>query len=553
MLRLILCGLLEISTFKSNGYKFYDDFLRPHAYFHAVFLYADRSFIMLQIKNLSMFHLSDLTELIKDLNVVVNPGEKVAIIGDEGTGKSSLIRYLNDDDVVEQYVSIKADYINHFYKVGYLPQILPEELKELTIQEFIYKDEDPNLIRYDLLYKLASELGFSVERIHSEQRLASLSGGEKIKVQLIKLLMQDPDLLLLDEPSNDLDLQTLKWLESFISKSPLAIIYVSHDEELLRKTATKIIHLELLHQRKKPRATVANLGYADYIEQRQNTFKHQETVANKQREDYKKKMERHRQIEQKVHQDINNTNNDVAGRLLKKKMASVKATGKRFDREKADFVENPVTSDPILVKFSNMKPFDANKMILYWQDEPVEVDDRQLSESVDLHIQTGDKIGIVGANGVGKSTMLSKIKQELMERSDIVVGYMPQNYAEGVDLKQTPIEFLTQSGSRDEKTNIMTYLGSLRYTTEEMKHSLNQLSGGQLAKLWLAKFDLDGVNILLLDEPTRNFSPISQPELLNLFQDFEGTIISVSHDRNFLEIVCEKIYELNPETLKKIK
>lgn len=527
--------------------------MRPHAYFHAVFLYADRSFIMLQIKNLTMFHLSDLTELIKDLNFVVNAGEKVAIIGDEGTGKSSLIRYLNEDDKIEQYVSIKADYINHFHKIGYLPQILPEELKTLTIQEFIYKDEDPNLIRYDLLYKLASDLSFSVEKMHSEQQLESLSGGEKIKVQLIKLLMQDPDLLLLDEPSNDLDLQTVKWLEAFISKSPLAIVYVSHDEELLRKTATKVIHLELLHQRTKPRAAVASLGYADYIEQRHNTFEHQETVANKQREDYKKKIEKHRQIEQKVHQDINSTNNDVAGRLLKKKMASVKATGKRFEREKADYVETPVKSDPILVKFSNMKSYDANKTILYWQNEPIEMEGRRLAESVDLHIQTGDKIGIVGANGVGKSTMLYKIRQELIQRTDIVVGFMPQNYTDDVDLKQTPIEFLTKSGDRDEKTRIMTYLGSLRYTTEEMNHSLDQLSGGQLAKLWLAKFDLEGINTLLLDEPTRNFSPVSQPELLNLFQDFSGTIISVSHDRNFLDVVCEKIYELNPDTLEQIK
>lgn len=99
----------------------------------------------------------------------------------------------------------------------------------------------------------------------------------------------------------------------------------------------------------------------------------------------------------------------------------------------------------------------------------------------------------------------------------------------------------------------MTYLGSLRYTTEEMTHRLNQLSGGQLAKLWLAKFDLQGVNILLLDEPTRNFSPVSQPELLSLFKKFKGTIISVSHDRVFLDTVCDKIYELNPTRLKRIR
>lgn len=553
MVRLILCGLLERDTFKSNERKYYDDFLRPHAYFHAVFLYADRSFILLQIKNLNMFHLSDLTELVKELNFVVNKGEKVAIIGDEGTGKSSLIRYLNDDETINQYVIINADYTNHFQNVGYLPQILPEELNEFTVQEYIYKDEDPNLIRYDLLYKLASELDFSVNKMHSEQPVQSLSGGEKIKIQLIKILMQNPDLLLLDEPSNDLDLQTVQWLEKFIANSSLAIIYVSHDEELLRKTATKIIHLELLHQRTKPRATVAHLAYEEYIEQRQSRFQHEEMVANKQREDYQKKMEKHRQIEQKVHQDLNNTKNDAMGRLLKKKMASVKATGKRFEREKAAFVDHPVTGDPILIKFSNMKKIDLNKTILNWQNETIKIKDETLVESVDFHLKTGNKIGIVGANGVGKSTFLTKLNQELIRRTDIVVGVMPQNYTENIDLKQTAIEFLTQSGSRDEKTKIMTYLGSLRYTTEEMNHSLRQLSGGQLAKLWLAKFDLTGVNTLLLDEPTRNFSPVSQPELLQLFQQFEGTIVSISHDRQFLEEVCGQIYELDKNGLKQIK
>lgn len=500
-----------------------------------------------------MTHLSDLSVLIQDLNVVVNEGEKVAVIGDEGTGKSTLLRYINNDKEVFEFVSIESEKTNHFQKIGYLPQIMPKSHESLTIQEYIYKNEDPNLMRYDLLYKVAGELSFPVDRIHSEQRLQTLSGGEKIKVQLIKLLMQDPDLVLLDEPTNDLDLQTVRWLENFIKKSPLTIVYVSHDEELLENTATKIIHLELLHQRTKPRATVANLPYADYIEQREKRFQHMENVANKQREEYKKKMEKHRRIEQQVHQAQNKAKDSSAGRLLKKKMAAVKATGKRFEREKDEFVDRPVTADSILIKFSNVQPYDANKSILYWQKKKIEIEDKVLVNSVDLHIQTGEKIGIVGANGVGKSTLLNKIWKELRQRTDIEVGYMPQNYTENMDLEQTPIEFMTKTGSRDEKTQIMTYLGSLRYTAEEMNHRVRQLSGGQLAKLWLAKLDIEGANTLLLDEPTRNFSPLSQPELLELFQSYKGTIISVSHDRKFLSHICTEIYELTTDSLKQIK
>ena len=159
----------------------------------------------------------------------------------------------------------------------------------------------------------------------------------------------------------------------------------------------------------------------------------------------------------------------------------------------------------------------------------------------------------MGANGVGKSTLLHEIWQELKNREDIKVGYMPQNYTENMNLEQTPIEFMTETGEKDERTQIMTYLGSLRYTQEEMHHNLGQLSGGQLAKLWLAKLDIIGANVLLLDEPTRNFSPLSQPELLELFQNFEGSIISVSHDRNYLNYVCSHIYQLTSDSISVIK
>lgn len=513
----------------------------------------ERMYIMLQLTNFSMYHLRDLAELIKDLNVVINSGEKVAIIGDEGTGKSTLLRYLNGDNEINQFVSVKGDYANRFKKIVYLPQILPLEFEEYTINNFIYKDEDPNLMRYDLLYKVAGELSFPQDKIHSDQLMSTLSGGEKIKIQLVKMLMQDPDLLLLDEPTNDLDIQTIHWLENFIKNSSLTIVFVSHDETLLTKAATKVIHLELLQHRKTPRSTVANLPYKEYIEQREKSFEHQMAVAKDQRIEYQKQVNKHRQIEQRVHHELGKAGDAGSGRLLKKKMASIKATGKRFERERDNFEEIPITSDPILIKFSNVQPFTSNKTLIHWKDKKVQIENQELVEGIDLHIRTGEKIGIVGANGVGKSTLLHEIWQELKNREDIKVGYMPQNYTENMNLEQTPIEFMTETGEKDERTQIMTYLGSLRYTQEEMHHNLRQLSGGQLAKLWLAKLDIIGANVLLLDEPTRNFSPLSQPELLELFQNFEGSIISVSHDRNYLNYVCSNIYQLTSDSISVIK
>src|SRR5699024_5371121 len=251
-------------------------------------------------------------------------------------------------------VSVKGDYVNHFKKVVYLPQMLPLELEEYTINDFIYKDEDPNLMRYDLLYKIAGDVAFPQDKIHSNQRMNTLSGGEKIKIQLVKMLMQDPDLLLLDEPTNDLDIQTIHWLENFIKNSSLTIVFVSHDETLLTKAATKVIHLELLQNRKTPRSTVANLPYKEDIEQREESFEHQMTVAKGRREGYQKQMDKHRQIEQRVHHELQKAGDAGSGRLLKKKMASIKATGKRLEREKNNIEEIPITSDPIRINISNV-------------------------------------------------------------------------------------------------------------------------------------------------------------------------------------------------------
>lgn len=122
---------------------------------------------------------------------------------------------------------------------------MPLELEEYTINDFIYKDEDPNLMRYDLLYKIAGDVAFPQDKIHSNQRMNTLSGGEKIKIQLVKILMQDPDLLLLDEPTNDLDIQTIHWLENFIKNSSLTIVFVSYDETLLTKAATVYGNIEI--------------------------------------------------------------------------------------------------------------------------------------------------------------------------------------------------------------------------------------------------------------------------------------------------------------------
>ncbi|MDT2777462.1 ATP-binding cassette domain-containing protein [Enterococcus thailandicus] len=506
---------------------------------------------MLQIKHLSMTHQLDLKEIVRDLSFTVNPGDKLAIIGEEGNGKSTLLKWINQDPSIENYIHVEGECINHFSRTVYLPQMLPEALNSVTLEQFFFGQSEANRLDYAELYALVGQMGLDAERLTSQQSLGSLSGGEKIKVQLLKLLALQPDLLLLDEPSNDLDIETVNWLEHFIQTTPLTILYISHDEALLRATANKILHIELLRHKTLPVATFASLDYATYVEEKLAAFDTQSRIASKQREEHDKKMAKQRRIESSVHDAQNAiSRQDPAGaRLLKKKMHAVKAMGKRFEREKEGFEEIPIKEDPILVKFSNTQPLANGKTILHLDNLQVKLGNQLLADSVNLLVRGPQKIGIIGQNGVGKSTFLKQLWEDLKERPDIKAGYMPQNYRDFLPETQTPIEFLSETGHADELTQIMTYLGSMRFTSEEMHHPVSALSGGQQAKLFLLKIDLAGQNVLLLDEPTRNFSPLSQPELRALFQQFEGAILVISHDRQFLKEVCEFVYELTPTGL----
>lgn len=338
---------------------------------------------MIEIHNLTICHRYDLRKIIDNLTLTVKPTDKIAIIGEEGNGKSTLLKCIKDSQLIESYCEVHGEIRSKNERIGYLPQELEQKHVEKTVYEYFCESDAFLLATPSQLHDIAQALGNDVEMYYQTQIMSTLSGGEKIKYQLAAILLEQPSILLLDEPSNDLDISTLAWLENFIKESKIPIIYISHDETLLANTANCIVHLELVKRKTEARHTI-------------------------------------------------------------------------------------------------------------------------------MHI-----------------------------------GYMPQNYDEILDEYESPIDFLTTVGDKEDITRIRQYLGSMKFTSDEMEHSLTELSGGQRAKVFMLKMHLEGANVLLLDEPTRNFSPLSAPVVREELKNFGGAIIAVSHDRKFIQEVFDDIYLFN--------
>ena len=183
----------------------------------------------------------------------------------------------------------------------------------------------------------------------------------------------------------------------------------------------------------------------------------------------------------------------------------------------------------------------------------LKIEEHILVRNINFELLGQEKIGIIGKNGVGKSTFLKELRHLLKEKRSITLGYMPQNYHDILNEADSPIDFLTSTGEAIEREKILTHLASLQFTRNEVHHPIFQLSGGQKAKLLLLKMVLDQANVLLLDEPTRNFSPTSQPQIRKLFTSYTGAFITVSHDRTFLKEVCQKIYYLTETGLEQVR
>ncbi|WP_230874964.1 ATP-binding cassette domain-containing protein [Lysinibacillus cavernae] len=502
----------------------------------------ERGIYMIEIHNLTIKTIKDNRTLIDHLQLSIQKGDKMVIIGEEGNGKSTLLKCIYNEQLIADYCTYEGKILKNDFSLGYLSQELSAQEKMQTITELFLE----NNWNKELLQAMED---FRIESFVSDKRIGDFSGGERFKYRFLKLLAMDPDILLLDEPTNDLDINTIEWLEKFIQQTSIPVVFVSHDETFIRQTANAIIHIELTNRKQTPKYTLTREPYETYLAHRENNLLKQEQVARKQAADYKKQMGKWHDVWNKAeHQHQHVSRSDPR---LQKKIKSLKNQKKRLERATDNFLEMPSVEEASEFHFDSLIHVHRQKKILELSLETLQIANNQLSQNIKLSIIGPEKVAIIGENGVGKSTLLKLIMDKLQEHSSLKIGYMPQNYEDLLDPSQSPINFLVTTGDKEAMTRAFTILGSMKFTSDEMQQKIGNLSGGQKAKLLIVKMIMERCEILILDEPTRNFSPLTTPVLCQALAQYRGVIISVSHDRRYLQEVATTIYELTSAGLIK--
>lgn len=503
----------------------------------------------MEIKNLSI-ETKDGRKLISNVSFSLNNNDKVAIIGEEGNGKTTLMKAIIKPEELSKDFNITGQVSPKNLKIGYLEQFFNKEWENQTPIDYILKEtcsSEPNYDIYNDYFaftKILTDLGLSEDFINSDQKISTLSGGEKVKLQILKILLSKPDILFLDEPTNDLDISTLNWLENFINSCDKPVLFVSHDETLLEKTANGILHLEQIKKKSEPRATFEKTGYKDYVSNRIARLDKQDQLATFEHAQRKEQEKTLREIKNKIQQQNPGRTN------------SMRAIISREGRwERTQLTEHTDVEDAIKICFNEKAKLPSKKIVLDLNLPELRVGERLLSKNITLKIVGPEKLVIIGNNGCGKTTLLKTILNYYSNTKleGINVGYMPQNYDDLLESNISPENYLLKNSDNPDKerrTLIRTALGRLNFTEKEATSPISQLSGGQKAKLFLTNLVLKDYNVLILDEPTRNLSPLSNPVIRNILKNYEGAIISVSHDRKYIKEVCDRIEYLTTDGLK---
>ncbi|MDE6947637.1 MAG: ATP-binding cassette domain-containing protein [Anaeroplasmataceae bacterium] len=498
--------------------------------------------------------------IISNCSFSLNHHDKLAIIGEEGNGKSTILKFIYNKNLIEDYCECSGTLDIPMEKIGYLEQYIHSKWHPFGVMDFFLYDDvhkDPNYEVYNEFYKIETlfkKYNIDLNLIKEIITIYNLYGGEKIKLQLIKIILKNPELILLDEPTNDLDLDSILLLEKFISTTSIPIIFVSHDEELISKTANIILHLEQMKRKTEMKYTYIKSDYNSYISLRTSQLEQQNMDAYRTRKEKDVKLQKLKHQHLLVENDLDRAvRNPGWGSLLAKKMKNIKSQEKKI--ESLPVVDYAQPEEAIHLSFFSDVFIPNGKVILDLSNYALKIEQKILSHSITLKIVGPKHYCIIGKNGTGKTTLIKQIYFLLKDRTDIRLGYMPQNYDDAFTSSYTPVTYLQHfvGFNSNTKSQIMTFLGAMNFQEFEMLNTIDRLSGGQKAKLYLVKLILLKCNVLILDEPTRNLSPLSNPVIRNLLANFKGTILAITHDRKMLEEVADEVFELTENGLKQIQ
>ena len=497
-------------------------------------------------------------EIFSNVKMEINDKDRVAIVGRNGAGKSTLLKiisgelsfdsgertisknttigYLSQEFIVREDLSIYEEMITCFDEIISLEANLEKLSYELTPENI---ENDPGLLdRFDRLQnevlthkdyhyksKIESVLyGLDFTKDVFDKKISTFSGGEKTRLSMAKLLLSEPDLLILDEPTNHLDMENVAWLENYLSSYNGAIVIVSHDRYFLDKVVNVVYNLEFGKLKK----YVGN--YSKFLKQYEEDYEKQLKEFTSQQKDIKR-------LEEFVQKNI--------ARASTSKMA--KSRQKVLD--KMELIDNPKKDDKAANIEFNIKE-QSGRDVLMIENLKVGYDGKQVGNAYNFSVYKGDRIAIVGRNGIGKSTLIKTIakKQNAISGSvhygsKVSLGYYDQKQAE-FESSKTILNELWDEYPLMKEAEVRTVLGRFLFRGDSVLKIVRDLSGGEKARLQLAKLMLEKNNLLVLDEPTNHLDITSKQVLEDALENYEGTIVFVSHDRYFINKISNKVLDI---------
>jgi ATP-binding cassette subfamily F protein 3 len=513
---------------------------------------------MLRLEHISKIYPTG--EILKDVNWEVKPGDRIGLVGVNGAGKSTQLKiiagemeptsgevirpaslhiaYLTQEFEVDPTRTVREEFWIVFKEANELQLALaqvqrdmetadPEELDRLINKLDKLQRKFEGLDGYGLeaqIEKILPEMGFQAE--DGDRLVSAFSGGWQMRMSLGKILLQKPDLLLLDEPTNHLDLETIEWLEVYLKSLKNPMVIVSHDREFLDRLCTQIVETE---------RGVSNtyLGnYSAYLQQKAEMQEAQMSAYERQQKELEKQQ-------------------TFVDRFRASATRSTQAKSREKQLDKIERIEAP-TGGLRTLHFRFPPAPRSGREVVEIKDLVHTYGEKILFLGADLLIERGDRVAFLGPNGAGKSTLLHLMMG--MEKPtegtialgshNVLPGYFEQNQAEALDLNRTVMETIHDEVPDWKNEEVRTLLGRFLFSGETVYKKVESLSGGEKARLALAKMLLRPANLLILDEPTNHLDIPAKEMLEESIQNYDGTVIIVSHDRYFISQVANKIVEI---------